>query len=213
MNLESEDEDGEEAGDRGGTSDSDYQAHPRGSSHVTQDKPDWPWQQPAVQEEENFSDSFGAGLTGKKPSAVPGKKPNAGREESKITQSQDCPGASAAPGALPGALSHKLLEKMHPPRDSLPAGDGGDSRANCDAALGVPSTFPGTGRYSCAQTGVDTSPDNSSPSCVPKPSPAGSAQVGREGRVCECLRVGRPSRSPAASPALCRHGAPSPTCE
>lgn len=92
---------------------------------MTQDKPDSPWQQPTAQEE-NFSDSFDAGDAWKKPPAVPGKKPNAGREASKITRSQDSPGACAAPGALPGGLSHKLLEKMHPPRDSLTAGDGGD---------------------------------------------------------------------------------------
>ncbi|KAB0390175.1 hypothetical protein E2I00_015033 [Balaenoptera physalus] len=112
MNLEREDEDHGQAGDKGGTGDTGQQAHSRLSSQGTQDKTDLPRQHPS--------------------------------------------------------LSHEGFGQMQPPGDPLPAGNDGDWRANLDAALGVPSNFPGSGRYFCAQKGVDESPDSSSPACVPK---------------------------------------------
>ncbi|XP_008144140.2 zinc finger protein 648 [Eptesicus fuscus] len=153
MNVESEDEDGGEAGDQESTADSHHPACPRGSSPVTRDNADLPWWQPPSEEDEKFSDS-GAGVAGEKPVASRGKSCG-GRDESKTTQTHASPGASVAQSALfGGGLSHRLSSRKQPPRDSLSAGDDGD--------------FPGTGRYSCAQRGVDMSPDNCSPACVPK---------------------------------------------
>uniref|UniRef100_A0A8D0SD12 C2H2-type domain-containing protein n=1 Tax=Sus scrofa TaxID=9823 RepID=A0A8D0SD12_PIG len=86
----------------------------------------------------------------------------------KSTPTQDSPGASTTPSALSGDISYKWFHRTQPPRDSLPPGHDGDFRANLDAALGVPSNFPGSGRYFCTQEGVDTSPDSSSLACVPK---------------------------------------------
>nr|XP_014700871.2 zinc finger protein 648 [Equus asinus] len=168
VNLGSEDEDGGETGDQGGTGDPDHQARSKGSSQVTQDNPDSRWQHPPGQKEEKVSDSFRAGSVGKKPMATPGKKASWGRDESKIMQTQDSPEASTAPGVLPSGLSHKLLGQRQPPGVSLPAGDDGDSRANLDAALGVPSSFSGPGSYFRAQKGVDRASNNSSLACFPK---------------------------------------------
>ncbi|XP_004396915.1 PREDICTED: zinc finger protein 648 [Odobenus rosmarus divergens] len=168
MSFEREDEDGGEAGDKGSTGDPDTQACSRSSSQVTEDNPDLPWHHPPSQEEK-FSSSFTAGGVGKEPMVMPGTKASWGRDESKITQTQDSPGPGTAPGTLPGDLSHKLLGRTQPLRDSLPAEDDGDSRANLAAALGVPSSFPETGGDFCAQRGVDASPDNSPLTCFPKP--------------------------------------------
>ncbi|XP_057582810.1 zinc finger protein 648 [Hippopotamus amphibius kiboko] len=168
MNLEREGEDRGEAGDQGGIGDPDQQRHPRSSSQGTQDNPEFRRQHPPRRKEEKFSDSFSAGGVGKKPMAMPGKKASWERDESKITRTQDSPRASTTPSALPRGLSHKWFCRTQTPRDPLPAGNDGDSRANPDSALDVPSNFPGSGRYFCAQTGVDKYPDSSSPACVPR---------------------------------------------
>ncbi|XP_047696148.1 zinc finger protein 648 [Prionailurus viverrinus] len=168
MSLESEDEDGGEAGDKGSPRGHDHQACPRSSPQVTQDNPDLPWDHPSS-EEERFSGSFSSGSPGKEPMGVPRKKASWGRDESKITQTQDSSGAGVAPGTVPSDPSHKLLGPAQLLRDSLPSGADGDSTENLDAALGVPSSFPDTGRYFCAQRGVDT-PDHSSLVRFPKPS-------------------------------------------
>nr|XP_019582976.1 PREDICTED: zinc finger protein 648 [Rhinolophus sinicus] len=204
MALESEDEDGGEAEDERGTGGPERQAHPRGSFQVAQDHDDGPGRQPPCQEEEDFSDSFSTRDVGKKPMAMPGKRASEGRGESKTTPTQDSPGAPTAPGALPAGLSHKLLDQMQFPRDSLPAGDGGDLRTNLEAALGVPYSFPGPGRSFCTQSGVDTSRDNASPLCVPKPGtgPKGQSLVGAGGqgaaRPYKCLRGGRAFQKPSS---------------
>ncbi|XP_019774293.2 zinc finger protein 648 [Tursiops truncatus] len=168
MNLESEDEDHGQAGDKEGTGDTGQWAHSRLSSQGTQDKTDLPRQHPFHKKEEKFSDSFSAGVVGKKPMAMPRKKASWERDESKITLTQDSPRASTTPSGLPSSFSHKGFGQVQPPRDPLPAGNDGDWRANLDTALGIPSNFPGSGRYFCAQKGVDKSPDSSSPACVPR---------------------------------------------
>ncbi|KAL2771205.1 zinc finger protein 648 [Daubentonia madagascariensis] len=155
MNLDSEEEDGGETADKEGTG--DLAACPGGSSPVTHDNPDF--LHPPSKEEEKFSDYFSGRDVGQKPMEMPGKA-SWGREVSKITQTL---------GTLPSGLSHKLLGQMQPPRDSLPAGNHGDRSANQDAALDVPSSLPGTGKYPCAQKDVEASPDNSSPPCFPRP--------------------------------------------
>ncbi|XP_058394075.1 zinc finger protein 648 [Diceros bicornis minor] len=204
MNSESEDEDGGEAGDKGSTGDPDHQALSRAGSQVTQDKPDLWWQHPPSEKEEKVSDSFGPGSVEKKPMATPGKKASWGRDESKITQAQDAPGASTAPGALPSGLSHKFLGQMQPPRGSLPAGDDGGLRANLDAALGIPSSFPGTGRYFCAQKDVDTSSNNASPACFPKL--GGSWDLPTQGRRTPVQASATPGSLAAATLAKVRTG-------
>ncbi|XP_036127889.1 zinc finger protein 648 [Molossus molossus] len=166
MNLESEDEDAREAREEAGTGDPDHPACPRGSSQVARDSTDLPRQQPCRGEEEKFSDSS-AGVVGKKSVAM-ARKSCGERGESKTTQAQDAPRACGAHRALFSGLSHRWFGRKQPHRDSLSAGDDGDSRANL-ATLGVPSSLLGSGRYFCAQRGVDMSPDNSFPACVPKP--------------------------------------------
>ncbi|XP_037360319.1 zinc finger protein 648 [Talpa occidentalis] len=169
MNLESEDEDGGETGDRGGSSNLDHQLPPRGSSQVTNDHPSLPWQHAPGKEEEKFSDSVSAEGFGGNLMPMPGKKASWGRDASKIPQTQALPGANAAPGTLPSSLSHKLSQRQ-PLRVMLATdGDDEDLRANPHTTTIVPSSLPGTGRYFCAQKGVGTSPDNSSPVCFPKP--------------------------------------------
>ncbi|XP_039105254.1 zinc finger protein 648 [Hyaena hyaena] len=210
MSLESENEDGAEAGDKGSL---DHQACPRSSSQVAQDNPDLLWHHPSS-EEEKFSGPDSRASLGKEPVGMPGKKASWGRDEPRITEAQDSSGARIAPKTLPRDPSRKL-GPMQPLRDSLPAGDDGDFREKLDAALGVPSSFPDTGRYFCAQKGVDT-PDNSPLTRFPKPggswdlptqethtpargsaSPAGlaakvlgKARVGRKGQNPEGMREG-----------------------
>lgn len=219
MNLESEDEDGGNAGDEGGTGAPGHRAHLRGGSQMTQDIPDLPWRQPPSEEEENFFDSFSAEDAGKTPTAMPGKTASGGRDESKNPQIQEPPGESAARGALPGGLSNKSLGQMQPPRDSLPASDVGDSTANFNAGLGGPSSFLGTGKYRCARRGVDTSPDSSSPFCVPKTGAGskdqGSAGAGGQGEApYRCLQGGRASQKPGDPPSPAQAGGAKPyACE
>ncbi|XP_066219970.1 zinc finger protein 648 [Saccopteryx leptura] len=57
---------------------------------------------------------------------------------------------------------------QHSTQDLLSTGDDGNVGTKLDATLGILYSFPGPGRYFCAQRGVDTSPDNSSFACVPK---------------------------------------------
>ncbi|XP_005319784.2 zinc finger protein 648 isoform X1 [Ictidomys tridecemlineatus] len=162
MNLKSEDEDGGEAGDTG---DPGEQAPPRGSSPVNHHYPDLQWQSPSFKEEDTFSDPISAGDMGEKPIEMPGKI-RWERKESKITLTQESPEAGAALGALPRGLSHKLVSCLQSPRDSLPVGDDGGSKANQDTSLDVPSSFLDNEEYFCAQKDIDTSPDNS-PECFP----------------------------------------------
>ncbi|XP_031992982.1 zinc finger protein 648 [Hylobates moloch] len=165
MNLESDDEDVGEA-EKEGTADPG--ACPRGSSPVTHDNPDLPWPPPLGKEEEKFSDSSSAGGMGQKPVEMSGKV-SWSRDVTKIKETQGSPGASRALGTLPSGLAHKLLGQMQPLGDRLPAGDDGDSRANQDAVLDVPSSFPSNGKYLCAHKSVDTSAENSSLLCFPRP--------------------------------------------
>ncbi|KAB1260635.1 Zinc finger protein 648 [Camelus dromedarius] len=167
VNLDSKDEAGGGAGDKKGTGGPDHQACPRGSSQVTEDNPDLPWQHQPRKKEEKFSDSCSAQGMGKNPMTVPGKT-RGERDETKITPTQDSTGASMILSALPRGLSHTWFSRTQSLRGSLPAGNDGDSRANLNAALGVPSNFPGSGKYFCAQKGVDKPPDSSSLVCVPK---------------------------------------------
>ncbi|XP_020010330.2 zinc finger protein 648 [Castor canadensis] len=150
MNLESENEDGGEEGDKGDPG--EVAALPMGSCPVTQDNPCLQWQHPSCKEEKEFSNSFSAGDKGE----MPGKMASREREESEITKTQDSPGTgTAALAALPSSLSHKLLGRTQDPSDD------GDSKANQDAALHASSSFLSTGEYFCAQKDVDTSQDNS----------------------------------------------------
>ncbi|XP_077013293.1 zinc finger protein 648 [Tamandua tetradactyla] len=155
MNLESEDEDGGEVGDKGGTGDHGHQNHPRGSPQVTQDNRHLPGQNPQGKEEKSY-DSFSAGDVGKKQIEIP-EKASGGRDESKSSSSK----------TLTCALQHKRLGPTHPLRDSQPPGYDEDRGAKLDAPLGVPFSFPGMGRY--GHESGDTSPDSSSPLCLPKP--------------------------------------------
>ena len=169
INLESEDEAPGKAGDQGATGDLDQQARPRGSSQVTEDNPDLLWKHPACRKEEKVSGSFSAAGVGKKPMAPPRKKASWERDASKITPTEASPRASMTPCALPRGLARKWFGETQLPRASLPDGDEGDSRANLDATLGVPSNFLGSARYFRAQKDGDKSPDSSSAGeCVPK---------------------------------------------
>ncbi|KAL4673718.1 hypothetical protein H8959_017652 [Pygathrix nigripes] len=163
MNLKSDDEDGGEAKKEGPA---DLVASPRGSSPVTYDNPDLPWPHPLDKEEEKFSDSSSAGGMGQKPVEM-SEKASGSRDVAKINQTQGSPGASTALGTLPSGLAHKLGQ-MQPLGDRLPAGDDGDSRANQDTVLAVPSSFPSNGKYLCAHKSADTSAENSL-LCFPRP--------------------------------------------
>ncbi|XP_011744563.2 zinc finger protein 648 [Macaca nemestrina] len=164
MNLESDDEDGGEAKKEGPA---DPVACPRGSSPVTYDNPDLPWPHPLDKEEEKFSDSSSAGDMGQKPVEMSGKA-SWSRDVAKINETQGSPGASTALGTLPSGLAHKLGQ-MQPLGDRLPAGDDGDSRANQGTVLAVPSSFPSNGKYLCAHKSADTSAENYSLLCFPRP--------------------------------------------
>nr|XP_002760342.3 zinc finger protein 648 [Callithrix jacchus] len=165
MNLESEDEGGGES-EKEGTA--DMVACLRGSSQVTCDNPDLPWPHPLGKEEEKVSDSSSARGMGQKPMQMSGRA-SWSRDVPKINETQGSPGASTVLGTLRSGLTHKLLGQLQPLREGLSAGDDGDLRANQDAALDVPSSFPSNGKYLCAHKSVDTSAENSSLLCFPRP--------------------------------------------
>ncbi|XP_012300143.2 zinc finger protein 648 [Aotus nancymaae] len=164
MNLESEDEGGGES-EKEGTA--DMVACLRDSSPVTRDNPDLPWPH-ALGKEEKFSDSSSARGVGQKPIQMSGRA-SWSRDVPKINETQGSPGASTALGTPPSGLTHKLLGQLQPLRDRLSAGDDGDLRANQDAALDVLSSFLSNGKYLCAHKSVDTSAENSSLLCFPRP--------------------------------------------
>ncbi|XP_005375056.1 PREDICTED: zinc finger protein 648 [Chinchilla lanigera] len=159
--LDREEEDGGEAGDRADTREQCYLPG-------TPTNPDLRWQPPSCKKEEKFSNSLSAEDLGQKPTGTSGKKPSRKREDWKATQTRDSLETSMALCALPGSLSHKLLDCTQPPRNSLPAGDHGDRKANQDTALDGPSDFLGPGEYLCAQKDAATSPDSSCLECIPK---------------------------------------------